>query len=130
MQPVWRPEGGDNRIEIDLARHEAKDAVARGSADEDGFVVTVWLKHDWTAKVHDAGHALIDGWFLADAWARADGRPTMGRVLDLVPHRGDTSRREDGTYVADHEYRTRPVAIAWDGDRPSIGRAPEDPSQP
>lgn len=82
------------------------------------------------AKVHDAGHALIDGWLLADAGPRGRQADDGARPVDLVPHRGDTSPREDGAYVADHEYRTRRVAIAWDGDRPSIGRAPEDPSQP
>lgn len=130
VQPAWSPAGADNSVEVDLARWEARDAVARGSADEDGYVVTVWLKVDWATKVHDAGHALLDGWFAADTRAHVHGKPTMARVLDLVPHRGDTRMYDDGAYMADHEFRTRIVAVTWDGDRPSIGRAPEDPSQP
>jgi len=111
LVPEWQPEATDNRVVVELAR-DGSPPLATGAVDDRGFVVTVWLPETWSTQVYDKGHAVIDGWFVAQLLADAKGRPTRAVVLDLLPEAGDSSRAENGAFLADHAFDMRTVALA------------------
>jgi hypothetical protein len=115
-----RHSGDDNEILVELAADWYPPACA-GAVHDTGVDLTIWLPSDWADRVHDAGLAVVDGWFVADtADPGPTGRPKRAVVLDMLPGNGVHGLGEDGEVLGNWEYVVRHATLAWDGEQPRV----------